>query len=122
MTNRARDQAELNEILLPEPEGGPPPPRRLRKGRANTPFVMVPMAWVERLTPRRSGAAWVVAMRLLHLDWKSAGRPVVLANVTLRELGFDRRRKSDGLAILEELGLVSVEHRPRQSPRVTLHK
>lgn len=121
MIDRERDQAELDEILLPEPEDGPPP-RRLRKGRVNTPFVMVPMAWVERLASQRSGAAWVIAIRLLHLDWKSAGRPVVLGNVALRELGIDRRRKWHGLAILERLGLISVERRPRHAPRVILHK
>ena len=93
MIDRERDQAELDEILCRNRRTGRRR-RRLRKGRVNTAFVMVPMAWVERLASQRSGAAWVIAIRLLHLDWKSAGRPVVLGNVALRELGIDRRRKS----------------------------
>ena len=122
MTNRERDQAELDEILLPEPEDGPVPRKRMRKGRANAPFVMVPMTWVERLAPQRSAAAWAIAMRLLHLDWKSAGQPVVLGNAALRELGVGPEGKKSGLAILEGLGLVSVKRRPGCAPRATLHK
>jgi hypothetical protein len=122
MTNRERDQAELDEILLPEPEEAPARRRPLRKGRANGPFVIVPMAWVERLATQRYGAAWVVAMRLLHLDWKSPGQVIVLGNPALRELGISRFSKRGALAKLERLGLISVERRPRQSPRVTLHK
>jgi hypothetical protein len=122
MIDRERDQAELDEILLPEPEDDPSLRRRLRKGRANAPFVMVPMAWVERLAPQRSEAAWVVAVWLLHLEWKNAGQPVVLGNVALRDLGVGPEGKKSGLAILEGLGLVSVRRRPGCAPRVTLHK
>jgi hypothetical protein len=120
MTNRARDQAELDEILLPEPEDGPPA-RRLRKGRANTAFVMVPLAWVERLAKAPTVATVTVAHRLLHLSWKAEGRPVLLGNVALQQLGIDRFKKRRALKALERMGLISVERHPRKSPRVTLY-
>jgi hypothetical protein len=85
-------------------------------------FVMVPMTWVERLAAQRSVAVWPVAIRILHLDWKSAGQPVVLGNMALRELGVGPEGKKSGLAILEGLGLISVKRRPGCAPRVTLHK
>jgi hypothetical protein len=122
LTDQTRDQAELDEILLKEPDDCPAAPPRLRKGRANSAFVMVPISWLERLATQRSGAAWAIAIRLLHLDWKSAGQPIVLGNLAVRELGIDRERKRYSLAILERLGLISVERRARQSPRITLHK
>jgi hypothetical protein len=125
MTNRARDQAELDEILLPEgtqlPEAEAPPPRRLRKGRANTAFVMVPIRWVERLAKARTVATVTVAIRLLHLHWREGKQPVVLGNVALRDLGVDRHQKRRALTALECMGLISVERRPKQSPRITLH-
>ena len=128
MSNRDRDQAELDEILLKDADDirlkqpdGPTPKPRLRKGRANTPFVMVPMTWVERLAAQHSSAAWTVAVRLLHLGWKSSGQPIVLGNVALRELGIGRTQKWRALSLLERLGLISVERHPRRSPRITLH-
>lgn len=92
------------------------------KGRAHAPFVKLPMSWAKQLATQRSGAAWVVAVRLLHLGWKNGGHPIVLGNVALRELGIGRKRKGRGLAVLERLGLISVERRLRCAPRITLHK
>jgi len=122
MTNRARDQAELDEILLPEQEEGDPRPRlRPRKGRANAAFVMVPLSWAEQLAKAPTVATVTVAIRLLHLSWKAEGRPVLLGNVALQPLGIDRYKKRRALIALERMGLVSVERRTRKSPRVTLH-
>ena len=120
MTNRARDQAELDELLLPE-EAEMPAPRRLRKGRANAAFVMLPIAWVERLAKAPTVATVTVAIRLLHLHWREGKQPVVLGNVALRDLGVDRHQKRRALTALECMGLISVERRPKQSPRITLH-
>ena len=76
MIDRDRDQAELDEILLPEPEDEPPPRRRLRKGRANTAFVLVPMLWVERLAKPR-GVAVVARWPYGSCIWsgKAAANP-----------------------------------------------
>jgi hypothetical protein len=92
-------------------------PQRGRKGH----FVKVPLEWVDRLkSARASGTTWVVATHLLHQSFKNR-RPVVrLANGALALDGISRSQKRVSLGVLEELGLATIERRPRKSPIVTL--
>ena len=63
-----------------------------------------------------------MAMRLLHLAFENHNKPVVLGNVVMQQLGIGRAQKWRMLLLLERLGLISIERRPRRSPRITLHE
>jgi hypothetical protein len=92
-------------------------PKRARKGL----FVKVPLEWVDRLTSARaSGNTCILAIHLLHEKFKNRRSDVKLANGALALDGISRNRKWVVLGILEKLGLVTVERRPKKSPIVTL--
>ena len=108
------------EIETAEPKTPVPPKRKRPRQRQ---FVLVPMAWVERLAAVRSigSGPYRLALHLLFQHWKSGGRPVKLSNVVLTELGMGGRRvKWRALSNLEQLGLVEIERRPKKSPIVTV--
>jgi hypothetical protein len=92
-------------------------PRKIQKRRQQ--FVKVPWPWIERLAKVRRAATCLVALYVLYRHWKSGGLPVTLSNIALEDLRVDRRQKWRALRELEQLGLVTVERRKRQSPRVT---
>jgi hypothetical protein len=85
-------------------------------------FVQMPMAWVDKLAAQRSCAAWLMAMRLLHLAFQNHNQPIVLGNVTMRQLGIGRAQKWRMLVRLERLGLISIVRHPRRAPRITLYR
>jgi hypothetical protein len=92
-----------------------------RKRRRRDPFVMVPLAWVERLSMAKHRASWSVASELLRRDWKCNGTPIPLPNGQLEEkFRISRQRKWEALRELERLGLVRVERRSRKSPLATV--
>jgi len=71
-------------------------PRKIAKRRER--FIMVPMAWRERLTGA-TGNTILVALDLLYLAWKGGkGGPVKLANGMLKH---------------ERRGLITVERSPQ---------
>jgi hypothetical protein len=95
----------------------PVKPKRSRQDQ----FVLVPLAWVEKLRRSRSVNTWRLATFLLFQHWKSGGRPVTVSNWILPELGIgDPETKRRALLELERLSLVKVERRRKQSPRVTV--
>jgi len=91
------------------------------KRRRRAPFVMVSLAWAERLSTAKHLASWSVALELLRRDLKHNGQPIPLPNGQL-ELKFriSRQQKWRALRELELLGLIRIEARPRKSPLVTL--
>lgn len=91
---------------------------RPRKGL----FVKVPLEWAHRLDSARFVATSKVALHLLHEGFKAHGHGnnIRLANGVLALKGVTPGQKWRALAELERLGLVSVEHRPRKSPKITL--
>ena len=86
------------------------------KGR----FVRVPGEWAHRLCRAKYLSSYKVAVYLLHLHWKSRGKPIRLANAVLRSMGVGRDAKWRALLELETLGLVEVSRRDRKSPEVIL--
>jgi hypothetical protein len=83
-------------------------------------YVRVPWAWVERLRGTQRASTYQLALLVLYEDWKAGGQPVVLSNILAEAEGLSRRAKWRALAELEKRGLVTVERRPRQSPRLSL--
>jgi len=86
------------------------------KGR----FVRVPGEWAHRLCRAKHLSSYKVAVYLLHLHWKSRGKPIRLANAALKQMGVGRDAKWRALLELETLGLVEVSRRDRKSPEVIL--
>jgi hypothetical protein len=84
-------------------------------------FVKVPWAWVERLAQAHCVVTYRVALHLLYRHWKAHGHPISLANGVLQMEGVARTTKWRGLRELEQLGLITIERRPRKSPLVTVH-
>lgn len=92
-------------------------PKKILKRRDH--FVRVPFGWLERLDGA-SGKGYSLALHLLYRHWKAKGRPFTLANGMLRVDGISRATKWRGLVELERRGLITIEHRDRKSPIITV--
>jgi hypothetical protein len=91
------------------------------KRRRRESFIMVPLAWVERLSMAKHRASCSVAHELLRRDLKYNGKPIPIPNGQLEaKFRINRQRKWEALRELERLGLIHVECRSRKSPLVTL--
>jgi hypothetical protein len=88
-------------------------PAKIKRRRGQ--FIKVPWPWFEMLAGA-TGQTYRVALYLLHLDWKSGGKPFKLANSMLAIDGVSRQSKWRALAALERRGLIKVERRARRSP------
>ena len=93
-------------------------PRKIQKRREH--FVRVPWAWIERLAKARHIATYRVALHVLYRHWKDGGKPFTLSNTAMGDQGVSRWRKWEALGELEQLGLITVERRNRQSPRIAV--
>jgi hypothetical protein len=95
-------------------------PRKIIKRRES--FVMFPMRWYEVLNrPKMRASVVLMAIYLVHLDWRHRHTPFKLPNGMLGEDRISRWKKYRALDRLEELGLISVERRERRSPIVTVN-
>ena len=84
-------------------------------------FIMVPLAWLERLAEVQSATTFRVALALLYQSWRQGkGRPVSLSNAALEAQGVSRYAKTRALQKLETLGLITVERCKGQTPSVTI--
>jgi hypothetical protein len=93
-------------------------PRKISQRRAH--FVRLPFGWIERLAGA-SGQTWNLAMHLLYLHWRGAGKPIKLANGMLQIDGISRATKWRALAELEHRGLITIERRSGKSPLIHVH-
>jgi hypothetical protein len=85
-------------------------------------FVIVPMAWSDRLKGARHVNTYKLAVYLLYQYWRT-GKPIALTNVALVGTGVPNpRSKWRALCDLERLGLVEIKRRTRKTPHVTLLK
>ena len=104
--------------INPTKFAAPPIPAKIRRRREQ--FVMMPLWWYEKLLgkPAIAGRTILVAIYLLHLDWKHHGKPFKLPNGMLKYDGVSRHSKWRALPDLERRGLITVERRRRKSPIV----
>jgi hypothetical protein len=81
------------------------------------------MWWYEKLAnPVPScRCTCLVAWYLLHLNWKSRGKPIKLANGMLAYDGVSPDSKWRALKDLERRNLITVEWRKRKSPIIHVH-
>ena len=95
-------------------------PKRIRRRQQQ--FAKIPRAWVDAITPQRRDKTLAVVWHLFHEDWKQGGgRSIKVPNGMLAIDGVGRKAKWRVLNMLEGLGLITVEHRDRKSPIVTLN-
>ena len=93
-------------------------PQKIQRRRRQ--FVKVPWSWIERLAGAHYIASYRVALHLLYQHWKQGDRPILLANGMLRRDGVAPVTKWRALRELDQLGLITIERRPRKSPLVTV--
>jgi hypothetical protein len=113
------DPYDLKRLRIdPTTFSTPPVPAKIRKRQEQ--FVLVPMWWYQTLLkdPAASGTTCLVALYLLHLNWKNYGKPFKLPNGMLEYDGISRYSKWRALSDLGRRGLIAVEHRPKKSPLV----
>jgi hypothetical protein len=96
--------------------------KKIKSQRKSRSFILVPRAWVERLRKTHSVATYRVAHHLLYRHFREKGRSFPLGNGALLEERVDRFAKWRALEELEELGLISINRRPRKSPQILVHK
>jgi hypothetical protein len=116
------DPFDLDKLRLKgvQPHAGKTAAPKTRKRHQR--FIMVPLAWEERLSKTNRVSAFKLALHLLYLDWKSDGHSIRLANGALKAKGLDRKEKTRALRELERLDLVVVEWRFRKSPIVKVRR
>jgi hypothetical protein len=109
----------LDPATFPTPPA--PVPAKIKKRREQ--FVMLPMWWYEKLANPVPACrcTCLVALYLLHLDWKNHGKPFNLANGMLEYDGIGRHSKWRALEDLEQRSLISVERRNGKSPTIHVH-
>jgi hypothetical protein len=94
------------------------PPTKIEKRRKY--FVWVPGIWKERLTKVRYLATYRIALHILMRDFENDGKPFTLSNGAVALEGVKPRAKWRALEELELANLITVEHRERKSPRITV--
>jgi hypothetical protein len=85
-------------------------------------FALVPLEWIERLSTVPRSPACLVALRLLYLDFKKDGAPLLLAPEIRQTWNMEERTIERALVKLETLGLISVGRQPPKSPIITVHR
>lgn len=111
------DRFDIENLRLSPDQLHTVTPKKILKRREH--FICVPFSWLERLNGA-SGKAHSLALHLLHRHWKAKGRPFTVANGMLEIDGISRATKWRGLAELERRGLITIEHRDRKSPVITV--
>jgi hypothetical protein len=87
-----------------------------KRNRHKDQFIIVPMAWKDRLKDAVHASTFKLAHHLLYEDWKTEGAPIRLSNTALAKAGITRWAKWRALGELEKLGLVVVERKAGRSP------
>jgi hypothetical protein len=83
------------------------------------PFDKFPRWWTLKMRDAGVGS-FKLALLLLHLNWKSRGRPVVVSAAAAKDRGVGTRQKVTAVLELERLGIIRVERRPKKSSLITV--
>jgi hypothetical protein len=87
--------------------------------RSVEPFDKFPRWWTIRMKDTGVGS-FKLALLLLHLNWKSGGRPVIVSAAAAKARGVGPRQKVSAVLELESLGIIRVERRPKKSSLITV--
>jgi hypothetical protein len=83
-------------------------------------FTVVPRAWELRLLDAKRICTVKLALELLYINWLDKGKPIAVTSKVAAAAKLSARSKSNALAELERLGLISIHRSARRSPRVML--
>ena len=113
------DTFDLSRYAPPPGMVGTAKPKREAKRLVG--FIRMPWDWANALASNDvGGKVWAVACHILYETWRAKGRPIKVPNGMLERAGVSPDAKVKALRKLEQLGLVSVEWRPRKSPVVKI--
>jgi hypothetical protein len=87
--------------------------------RSTDPFDKFPRWWTLKMKDAGLGS-FKLALLLLHLNWKSCGRPVVVSAAAAKDRGVGPRQKVTAVLELERLGIIQVERRFKKSSLITV--
>jgi hypothetical protein len=113
---------DVSKLRMPPPASNGAQPdsggakQSSRQKKSTAPFVKRPLTWVEGLQKAKHAATHAVADFVLY-EWWRKGEPVTVSNVALPAM--TRWQKARAISELGALGLVKVERRGKQAPRVT---
>ena len=82
-------------------------------------FDMFPR-WCTLAMKNAGVGSFKIALLLLHLNWKSGGRPVIVSAAAAKASGVGPRQKVSAVLELERLGIIRVERRPKKSSLITI--
>ena len=89
--------------------------------QAGTRFIQLPYERALAAAGQLGHAPMAVLVEVAYLAFKAHGKPVPIANKTLRTIGIDRWAKTRALRQLETAGIITVTRRNRgRSPLVSL--
>jgi hypothetical protein len=91
-----------------------------KRARRRREFAQISREQLERLSPTTSSATLKVFLFLLLIDWKSPGKPIVVANGGVKQLGVSRFAKKRALCELKKLGLIKLRERGNKSPVIVV--
>jgi hypothetical protein len=83
-------------------------------------YVKVPLWWIEEAAQAMGSPRTLVAIWLLHLQWKARSMTFPVPNGRLGKRGVDKQVKRRVLADLEAGGLITVARSHGKTPIVTL--
>lgn len=80
----------------------------------------IPLAWLSIASKLPGKAPLAVALSIMFEVGRRKQTEIVLTSAICERFGVNRKSKYRGLHALEDVGLVSVERRPRKNPIVTV--
>ena len=78
-------------------------------------FTLVPRDWELRLLEPNGSAPTSWRLELLYLHWLGKGKPIAVSSTVANAANLSARSKSNALAELERLGLITVDRSVRRS-------
>jgi hypothetical protein len=112
----AAQPAQRGEAAMPKAEGNAV---ANAARRASEPFDKFPRWWTLLMKDAGVGS-FKIALLLLHLNWKSSGRPIIVSAAAAKARGVGARQKVTAVLELERLGIIRVERRPKKSSLITV--
>ena len=109
---------QIAELTSLQKKSRPKPTKRPRI--SDIEFVMFPYEQFLAAAGRARNIQLAVLIELAHLRFKTHKSTVELGNKALAAVGIQRWAKLDALTMLEDAGLIRIEHRHKKSPLVTL--
>jgi hypothetical protein len=91
-----------------------------KRERREQEFAQITREQLERLSQSTSAATLKVFLFLLLINWKAPGKPILVANGGIKQLGVSRYAKYRALSELVEWGFIKMRKHPFKSPEIVI--